>query len=51
MTTDTTPEDCTHHWEIDRPDGGPTSKGTCKNCGATKDFRNTIGDAKKQGGQ
>ncbi|MBM3133343.1 MAG: hypothetical protein FJZ95_09990 [Chloroflexi bacterium] len=33
---------CIHHWLIDPPDG-PTSKGTCKKCGATKHFVNHIG--------
>ena len=31
--------DCTHRWVIDTPNG-PTSMGTCKNCGAGREFQN-----------
>lgn len=30
---------CIHHWRIERPDG-ETSRGRCKLCGASRDFRN-----------
>ncbi len=30
---------CQHYWIIDAPDG-PTSKGVCKHCGATREFAN-----------
>ena len=32
---------CVHHWEI-APPNGPTSDGTCKNCGEVKGFSNSI---------
>lgn len=31
---------CVHHWVIESPNG-PTSSGTCKNCGDIRDFRNS----------
>lgn len=31
--------DCTHRWIIEEPNG-PTSLGTCKHCGATKEYAN-----------
>ena len=34
-------EQCVHHWIIDPPDG-PISKGSCKLCGAEKDFPNDL---------
>ena len=33
---------CIHHWVIETANG-PTSKGVCGECGATKDFHNSIG--------
>ena len=33
--------DCVHHWVIDEPNG-PTSNGTCKVCGAAREFKNSI---------
>ena len=35
------PAACPHHWQIPSPNG-PTSIGTCKNCGETREFRNSI---------
>ena len=32
--------ECCHYWIIGSPNG-PTSRGTCKFCGAEKDFHNT----------
>lgn len=32
---------CTHFWRVESPNG-PTSKGTCKNCGETQEFMNSI---------
>ena len=34
------PLSCAHHWLIAAPNG-PTSAGTCKNCGTTRDFPNS----------
>lgn len=31
----------THHWMLPAP-GGPTSLGTCKHCGAEKEFSNAA---------
>ena len=31
---------CAHHWALETPTGGPTSRGRCKRCGAEKDFPN-----------
>ncbi len=33
-------ETCTHHWIIERP-AGPTSEGECRDCGASRQFRNS----------
>ena len=33
--------ECSHHWLIESPKG-PTSKGVCKLCGATKEFNNQL---------
>jgi len=30
---------CCHYWLVESPNG-PTSKGTCKFCGAEKEFEN-----------
>ena len=30
-----------HHWLVDSPNG-PTSKATCKTCGAADEFMNSI---------
>ncbi len=32
-----------HRWRIDEPNG-PVSTGTCKDCGATKQFKNWLSD-------
>ena len=32
---------CVHSWSIEPPNG-PTSLGTCVDCGATKEFRNSV---------
>jgi len=32
---------CKHFWKISGQDG-PTSKGVCHNCGATKEFMNSL---------
>ena len=34
-------EQCVHYWVIDPPEG-PVSRGTCKICGAEKEFRNFL---------
>ena len=42
MTEQTTDDpDHMHHWIIDQPNG-PTSIGTCKSCGLTQEFKNSI---------
>ncbi len=33
--------DCVHHWMIDSPNG-PVSRGTCKVCGESSEFKNSI---------
>lgn len=33
-----------HHWLIESPNG-ETSRGVCKICGATREFRNWLPDA------
>ncbi|MEX2081066.1 MAG: hypothetical protein WEC33_05575, partial [Dehalococcoidia bacterium] len=35
--------DHAHRWRIDEPNG-PVSLGTCKVCGAEKEFRNWLSD-------
>lgn len=43
MTSEISMKQCdTHHWMLPAP-GGPTSLGTCKHCGATKEFSNATG--------
>ena len=32
---------CVHFWRVEAPNG-PTSKGTCKHCGAVEEFKNSI---------
>lgn len=34
-------EKCQHHWDI-KPATGYLSQGTCRLCGATKEFRNSA---------
>ena len=34
---------CAHFWDIE-PANGPSSQGTCRNCGETKDFFNAFPD-------
>ncbi len=41
VTTASRPESCVHHWLIE-PASGPCSNGTCKRCGVTRDFRNSL---------
>ncbi|MBI2855993.1 MAG: hypothetical protein HYX93_04025 [Chloroflexi bacterium] len=36
--------ECIHYWVIDVPDG-PVSKGLCRLCGETRDFRNYLESA------
>lgn len=36
-----TPE-CCHRWDI-KPANGPSSQGTCQNCGEVRKFKNFIG--------
>ncbi len=33
--------ECEHFWQIDAPNG-PISEGTCKKCGQTREFQNSI---------
>ena len=33
--------ECTHHWVIEPPNGS-ISKGKCKNCNESKEFRNSF---------
>lgn len=35
-----TNETCVHHWIVELPNG-PTSAGTCRLCGAVRDFPNS----------
>jgi hypothetical protein len=37
MTTQSTTEECIHHWMLPAP-SAKTTTGVCKSCGATKDF-------------
>ena len=32
---------CCHHWMIEAPNG-PTSLGTCRDCGEAREFKNSI---------
>lgn len=32
---------CTHHWVIEPPNGA-VSRGSCKRCGVTQEFRNSF---------
>ena len=43
MSDDTAAADtsCMHHWMIDQPNG-PTSMGTCKICGVSQEFNNSV---------
>ena len=38
---DAAESNCAHHWAIESPNG-PTSVGSCKRCGETKEFKNSI---------
>ena len=40
-TSECTVEGSAHFWVIDAPNG-PTSHGTCKVCGISQEFRNSI---------
>ncbi len=33
-----------HRWRIEEPDG-PVSGGVCRDCGATKEFKNWLSDS------
>ena len=44
VTPEQLQEECVHHWIIDSP-SGPASRGSCRKCGAEKDFPNTIADS------
>ena len=35
---------CRHHWAIEAPTG-PVSRGTCRQCGAEREFKNYIDSA------
>ena len=35
------PPGCQHHWDIP-PANGPVSLGICQNCGAIKEFKNSV---------
>ncbi len=35
---------CRHHWMIEAPTG-PTSRGECRLCGDSREFKNYIGQA------
>jgi len=35
---------CRHHWVIDTPNGA-VSAGSCKRCGATREFKNASDEA------
>jgi hypothetical protein len=37
------PADHFHHWRIEEPNG-LVSRGVCKHCGATKEFKNWLQD-------
>ena len=47
IQADTTGEanavNCVHHWVIETP-SGPTSPGTCKRCGVTRQHANWVGE-------
>ncbi len=38
------PDDCRHHWVI-QPATGPISQGSCRSCGAVKEFKNYVESA------
>ena len=38
------PDDCRHHWVI-QPATGPVSQGSCRTCGAVKEFKNYVESA------
>lgn len=35
---------CIHRWRIESPNGTPIVSGTCKHCGAVREFRASEGD-------
>jgi|TARA_B100002003_G_scaffold92564_1_gene86325 hypothetical protein len=37
---------CRHHWIIE-PANGPVSRGVCRNCQETRQFRNSVGDPER----
>jgi hypothetical protein len=39
--TKTRAQDCVHHWRIESPNGRE-SQGTCRRCGATRNFSNST---------
>lgn len=38
------PDSCRHHWVI-QPADGPESQGSCRVCGAVKEFKNYVESA------
>lgn len=38
------PDSCRHHWVI-QPADGPVSQGSCRSCGAVKEFKNYVESA------
>ena len=38
------PDACRHHWVI-QPADGPVSQGSCRSCGAVKEFKNYVESA------
>ncbi|PZC50804.1 MAG: hypothetical protein DK304_000510 [Chloroflexi bacterium] len=39
--TDVITEECVHFWLIEPPNG-PTSYGSCRQCGVRQEFRNSV---------
>mgnify|MGYP001253492649 FL=1 len=37
---------CRHHWIIE-PANGPVSRGVCRSCQKTRDFRNSISEMER----
>ena len=43
LEEDLNEDSCAHFWDIE-PANGPSSQGTCQNCGETRDFFNAFPD-------
>jgi hypothetical protein len=43
QTTSSAPADHLHRWRIEEPNG-PVSRGVCKTCGTTKEFKNWLAE-------